>query len=400
MGSVYRALDPRLQRRVALKVLKADASGAHTSEAAERLLREARAAAAFSHPNAVSVFDAGAVEGSVYVVMEYLQGSTLRDAFARPEVTWQTRLAWLSDVARALGAAHQVGIVHRDIKPENVMLTSEGVVKVLDFGIARRAGGPAVVDAATAAAGLSTLTEAGALVGTPLYMAPEQLQGAALDGRADQFAWGIMAYEAFAGSRPWGTPGSVYALVAAMMTHEPKPLVHVDSALPPLLSDVVQRALARDPARRFASMEALLDALRLASAPAASLTTTQPLIPARRPSLSPPSSDVVRAFEAARQSLHDGAGYTAERGFERVIELDPGHAPAHLRLALRLLEREAGKAREHYQRAFQFRAALDARDSALLQACQPYLHAQPERAEWERRLAALLEQTADAEVAY
>jgi serine/threonine protein kinase len=137
MGCVYRAHDSRLDRRVALKVISEGAAARGDADA--RLLREARAAAALDHPNAVSIFDVGELDGSPYIVMELVSGRTLREAVGDASTPVATRAAWLGDVARALAAAHRRGLVHRDVKPENVMVRDDGVVKVLDFGIARRA---------------------------------------------------------------------------------------------------------------------------------------------------------------------------------------------------------------------------------------------------------------------
>src|SRR3954447_24383598 len=138
MGHVYRAYDPRLGRRVALKVISESSAPAASNA---RLVREARAAAAFDHPNAVAIFDVGELEGAPYIVMELVEGRTLRRAAGDVLSPLPTRLAQLSGVARALAAAHHRGLVHRDIKPENVMVRDDGKVKVLDFGIARRIGG-------------------------------------------------------------------------------------------------------------------------------------------------------------------------------------------------------------------------------------------------------------------
>src|SRR5580700_2244428 len=142
MGCVYRAHDARLGRRVALKIISDDQRDGHAgAEANARLLREARAAAALDHPNAVSIFDVGEYEGTPFIVMELVPGRTLRGAAGDAPVPAAKCIAELADVARALAAAHKRGLVHRDIKPENVMVREDGVVKVLDFGIARRQGG-------------------------------------------------------------------------------------------------------------------------------------------------------------------------------------------------------------------------------------------------------------------
>src|SRR5688500_2795129 len=172
MGRVYRAYDERLDRRVAIKVLVED----EDPEARTRLVREARAAAQLDHPNVVAVYDVGEVEGSPYIAMELVSGRTLRSYVGDASVTPKERVRCLLEVARALGAAHDAGLVHRDVKPENVIIRGDGRVKVLDFGIARRQRPPGDASAPTDHS-LSTLTADGIKVGTPMYMAPEQIRG-------------------------------------------------------------------------------------------------------------------------------------------------------------------------------------------------------------------------------
>ncbi len=215
MGCVYRAHDPRLGRRVALKVIS---EGFTSSDASARLVREARAAAALDHPNAVAIFDVGELAGAPYIVMELVEGRTLRRAVGDATAPIPTRVAQLADVARALAGAHKRGLIHRDIKPENVMVRDDGMVKVLDFGIARRAGGSVDPEGSTQAPALTTLTAEGLKLGTPVYMAPEQIRGDALDGRADQFAWGVLAYELLAGRLPWRGAGDALAVMASVLT--------------------------------------------------------------------------------------------------------------------------------------------------------------------------------------
>ena len=259
MGCVYRAFDPRLGRRVALKVISE--SSTHTAANA-RLLREARAAAAFDHPNAVAIFDVGELDGAPYIVMELVEGRTLRQAAGDVTPPVSTRLAQLSGVARALAAAHQRGLVHRDIKPENVMVRDDGMVKVLDFGIAGRTGGSVDPRSATQAA-LPTLTVEGVKLGTPVYMAPEQIRGNELDGRADQFAWGVLAYELLAGELPWHGSDAL-AIMASVLT-DPVEGAALDRAGVPLaVAQVVRRALEKKPENRFASMDELRSALESA----------------------------------------------------------------------------------------------------------------------------------------
>jgi serine/threonine-protein kinase len=269
MGRVYRAYDPRLHRRVALKVLAledspgtstsggAGSNPSHPSDGAARMLREARAAAALDHPNAVAIFDVGDVDGDPFIAMELIEGRSLRAYIGRPEVGWDRRLRWLADVARALAAAHKRGLVHRDIKPENVIVREEdGVVKVLDFGIARRPDAPVDPTGATQHVGLETLTSKGLVVGTPRYMSPEQIRGDAIDGRSDQFAWGVLAYELLGGQAPWKRADDSLAAVAAVLTTDPEPL-DVEG-LPDVVRHAILRTLSKSVDARYTTMDLLL----------------------------------------------------------------------------------------------------------------------------------------------
>jgi serine/threonine-protein kinase len=260
MGCVYRAYDPRLDRRVALKLISEGSAPAATNA---RLLREARAAAALDHPNAVAIFDVGELDGAPYLVMELVEGRTLRRASGDVASPVPTRVAQLVDIARALAAAHKRGLVHRDIKPENVMIRHDGMVKVLDFGIARRTGGTPEPRSATQPA-LPTLTAEGVKLGTPVYMAPEQIRGEELDGRADQFAWGVLAYELLAEKLPWRGGGDALAVMASALTDPVDRLPLEQAGVLPAVASVVLRALEKRPADRFASMDELRSALESA----------------------------------------------------------------------------------------------------------------------------------------
>jgi ABC-type branched-subunit amino acid transport system substrate-binding protein len=272
MGHVYRAYDARLRRSVALKVLHlADGADSDATGGAARMLREARAAASLDHPNVVAIYDVGeavepeALRGAPYLAMELIKGKSLR-AFIGSDTPSAERIRWLGDIARALSAAHERGLVHRDIKPENVMIRDDGVVKVLDFGIAKRSSAPIGVSGASAASmpsGVITTTH-GIAVGTPLYMAPEQMRGEELDGRTDQFAWGVVAYELLSGKPPWRTDGEPLRFVADVLSRDPEPLAVGD--VPARVKDVVMRALAKAPSARFDSMDALVRAMGDASA--------------------------------------------------------------------------------------------------------------------------------------
>jgi eukaryotic-like serine/threonine-protein kinase len=259
MGAVYRAFDPDLHRKVALKVLKGGVGIEDLdSQARARLLREARAAASLNHPNAVSIFEVAEREGILYVAMEYVEGQTLRSLLSTSSASWQRKLRWLLDVARALEAAHRAGLVHRDVKPENIMVRSDGLVKVLDFGIARRLDAQVDPEKATEFA-LPTLTQEGAVIGTPLYMAPEQLRGEDLDGRTDQFAWGVVAYELLTGRNPW-TRGEGLAVVA-ILDRSPDSVTSLRPEVPPAVDAAIAKALEKKPEARFASMAALVELL-------------------------------------------------------------------------------------------------------------------------------------------
>jgi serine/threonine-protein kinase len=258
-GNVYRAVDEQLKREVALKMLAPEIHEADDTEvralAAQRMVREARAAAAFSHPNAVAVFDAGELDGKPFIAMELVHGRLLRSLVGDAKVPLEERLRWLGDVARALAAAHRAGLVHRDVKPDNVIVGDDGVVKLLDFGVARRLPRS---DGAPPGSHEASITIDGAIVGTPAYMPPEQLRGERVDGRADQFSWGVTAYELIAGKKPW-TALSAPALIAGIIGREPDWLTAPGLSRP--VAETVMRALAKSADERFASMDALLEAL-------------------------------------------------------------------------------------------------------------------------------------------
>jgi serine/threonine-protein kinase len=260
MGRVYRAFDARLHRHVALKVLRVTAGD--TENGVADVLREARAAAAITHPNATAVFDAGELEGRACIVMEYVPGISLRRLIGSTEVPLRTRLHWLVDIAGALGAAHQVGVIHRDIKPENVMIRDDGLLKVLDFGVAGRTR---LVDSKPGTDAVEMVTPSGGnAVGTPAYMSPEQVRGAAIDGRADQFGWAVLAYELLTGRLPWKTPIELMASIVAVLTEQVDAPSRLVPEIPMPVDSTILRALSKSPADRFPSMLAVAAALSAA----------------------------------------------------------------------------------------------------------------------------------------
>src|SRR5512139_860968 len=217
MGEVYRARDPRLGRDVAIKVLPAEVGA--DPERLSRFEREARAVAALSHPNILTVFDVGTHEGVPYVVTELLQGETLREMISRRTPTQRQVLSIAVQVAQGLDAAHGKGIVHRDLKPENVFVTTDGRVKLLDFGLAKQVQRLASDSVEPTE---SSPTEAGQMVGTIGYMSPEQVRGLPVDARTDVFSFGVVLYELLAGKHPFRRETTIATLTAILEETAPE----------------------------------------------------------------------------------------------------------------------------------------------------------------------------------
>ena len=267
MGVVYAAYDPKLDRRVALKLLRKNSSNpGRRKRAQERLLAEARALARLTHPNVITVHDVAAIDGRVVVAMEHVDGDTLSSALMRGDLDQKRVLEIMRQAGEGLAAAHAAGLVHRDFKPENVMLARDGRVLVMDFGLAR-ATEP---DRSFAALDRGAIGDADAMpapqpqpeakaVGTPAYMAPEQHEGGAVDGRTDQFSFCVTLYEALYGHRPFSgeRSGAIQAQIAAAHLPDPPP----ESRVPAWIRTVIARGLSEAPDDRFRSMRALLEAL-------------------------------------------------------------------------------------------------------------------------------------------
>ena len=284
MGIVYEAEDTRLHRRVALKSLP-QATAADERQR-QRLRREARAAAALQHPGIATVYALEEIDGQVFISSELLEGETLRDVARRGPLPSDAVARGAVEIARALCAAHERGVVHRDLKPENIIRTTTGTLKILDFGLAQ------LIEPASAVSN-PRLTQEGVLIGTPAYMAPEQLLGRPTDFRADHFSLGVMLAELCSGAHPFGA-GSLPSTIARILADAPDPRPPA-SDMPPALWRAIDRCLQKDPNDRFPSTRELLSALESAAAPApaAPALTVSPAAPAPRGSPSAPAAPVV-----------------------------------------------------------------------------------------------------------
>jgi tetratricopeptide (TPR) repeat protein/TolB-like protein len=280
MGEVYRAHDPRLNRDVAIKILPEA-----LSEQPDRLMRferESRAAGALNHPNIMAVYDVGNHEGLPFIVTELLEGENLRQRIDGGDLTVRKAVRLAAQIADGLAAAHGRGIVHRDLKPENVFVTRDGHLKILDFGLAKLidrvppTGRTADVETA------EMVTEAGTVVGTVSYMAPEQLQGKPTDHRSDIFSFGIILFEMLSGRRPF-RGDSKAQIVASILRDEPSHLTDPQRPVPPAVERIVRQCLEKRPEDRFESAHDLAIALRAVSDSEVSTPAVMPdLVPKSR----------------------------------------------------------------------------------------------------------------------
>ena len=262
MGVVYKARDAHLDRLVAIKILPADKVADHDRR--RRFAQEAKAASALNHPGIVTIHDITQHEGIDFIAMEFVPGRTLDRMIPRHGLGLKEMLDYAVQIAEALAAAHAAGIVHRDLKPANVIVTDQGRIKVLDFGLAKlvdRVGLPAWDDAAPTATRAAPVTDQGAIVGTVAYMAPEQAEGKTVDARADIFSFGSVLYEMVTGQRAF-RGDSPLSTLTAVLREEPKPISAVSEGLPRELERVITRCLRKDPERRWQSMADVNVALR------------------------------------------------------------------------------------------------------------------------------------------
>ena len=261
MGEVYRAKDRKLDRDVAIKVLPE--SVAQDPESLARFEREAKAVAALSHPNILSIFDYGSESGVSYAVMELQDGETLRDKLTAAAIPQRQALDYAVQIAKGLSAAHERGVVHRDLKPENLFVSRDGHVKILDFGLAKR------VDAAapgeeTSAPTSSDHTQPGTVMGTVGYMSPEQVRGYPVDARSDLFSFGAILYELLTGRRAF-KKDTASDTMAAILLQEPPEAAASGRQVPVALDHIVRHCLEKDRERRFQSARDIVFALSQAS---------------------------------------------------------------------------------------------------------------------------------------
>jgi serine/threonine protein kinase/Tol biopolymer transport system component len=306
MGEVYRARDARLGRDVAVKVLPA--TFAADPERLARFEQEARAAAALNHPNILAVHDLGQHAGSPFIVTELLEGMSLREALERGALPARKAIDYGVAVAQGLAAAHEKGIVHRDLKPDNVFVTTDGRVKILDFGIAKLTQPDAVnvgltVLPTTPAAQVALGTVAGMVVGTIGYMSPEQVRGAVADPRSDIFSLGVVMHEMLSGRRAFG--GDTAAdVMSGILRADPPELPVAERHIPPALARIVNRCLEKDPAARFQSARDLAFALDALTTPTASTAAAAAALSAPRgrtlsPSMAAPAAAVIALMAGA-----------------------------------------------------------------------------------------------------
>jgi serine/threonine-protein kinase len=256
MGEVYKARDARLGREVAVKVLPESLAG--DAQALSRFEKEAKAIAALSHPNILSIFDFGTAGGTTYAVTELLEGSTLRDALDRPLPAGRT-IDFALQIVKGLCAAHEKGIVHRDLKPENLFVTRDGNMKILDFGLAKSME-PASADLSDAPTG-SAKTSPGTVMGTVAYMSPEQVRGRPVDPRSDIFSFGSILYEMLTGKKPFRKDSPAETMAAILMEEPPDPSESV-SGCSPALGGIVRHCLEKNVDRRYQTARDLLFTLQ------------------------------------------------------------------------------------------------------------------------------------------
>lgn len=397
MGVVYIAEDTVLGRRVAIKTLTT--RGGDTQHFRTRFLREARAVSALSHPHIAHIYDYGETEDDEpYIVMELIKGSTLSELMVKEALTIPRAIEIVKQVAEALGEAHRNGIVHRDIKPSNVAINERGNVKVLDFGLAKQldigTGNPGDPEQRTL---LNTQTREGVIVGTPMYLSPEQALGVDVDARSDLFSLGGLLYECIAG-KPAFSGGSPVEICAHIIREDPPPPSQLNSSVTREMDRIVLKALAKKPNERYQSADEMIADLRAVEESVSrgsdrnvtrlisSTTGTQPtgaiatlseifkrprlsigyVVAAlaivallvlgiwwwNRPRLHIPPAEAQKLYDTGTEAIRNGSYFQASKALQLAISRDDLFALAHARLAEALTELDYGdKAKDHMLKA-------------------------------------------------
>jgi tetratricopeptide (TPR) repeat protein/tRNA A-37 threonylcarbamoyl transferase component Bud32 len=259
MGEVYLAHDTVLDRRVAIKFLPE--SMQKDEKARVRLLREAKAAASLDHPFICKIYETGEIDGKAYIVMEYVEGKDLREKLEEETPPLRDSLQMILEIAESLEKAHEKGIIHRDLKPSNIMLTPQGHVKVMDFGLAKQILPGGDESSITKTLTQASVTEQGAIVGTLAYMSPEQARGEKIDSRSDIFSLGIILYEMASGKHPFSKPSAVETLSSILRDATP-PVSVKPRTVNPLLAPILRKALAKEPGDRYQNIKDLISDIR------------------------------------------------------------------------------------------------------------------------------------------
>jgi serine/threonine protein kinase/tetratricopeptide (TPR) repeat protein len=417
MGSVYSAEDTLLGRRVAIKFPHGTAADEQRYRA--RFLREARAVSGLSHPHIATLYDYGETDtGQPFIVMELVKGRTLTNLLAEGELTLLRAVEIVRDVAEALEEAHREGIVHRDVKPSNVLINERGQVKVLDFGLVKHMIEESSQGVDKEARTLLTAhTQSGMVLGTPLYLSPEQAKGGNVDARSDLFALGAVLYECITG-KPAFSGATVVEIAAQVMLADPTPPSELNRNVPPELERITLKALEKKPEARYQSAAELIDDLEAVrgSLKGVEDTPTRRLILPRanasdnnhlstfsaifqrprlpigtvlvavaalglalwgilyllRPTAHKPSTEAQQWYEAGTSALRDGTYFKASKAFELAVKADERFALAHARLAEAWTELDyADKARDELLQVASLvpdRSVLPQRDALYLQA--------------------------------
>jgi serine/threonine-protein kinase len=343
MGTVYRAHDPTLDRPAAIKVIRAKAL---SMEGKERFLREARACSKINHPNIITVYAAGEEDGAPYMAMELIDGETLRDVIQKGPIDWRTGTRWIVALLDALQRLHAEGIVHRDLKPENIMITREGTIKLMDFGLAHLTSETA-------------LTQEGTTLGTVPYMSPEQVLGRKLDARSDLFSLATIFHEMLTGMHPFRGEHPM-AVMYSIRNETPKPLKLESSDYPVGLQAVLDRAFTKEVDKRYPDAAAFRDAI-LGVAPELTGTTVveRKSSPVRMALVVAVVSTAVFAIglagfnivqgrraaanRTAAKNLNERADLATDRAtkedlLRQAVQKDPSYAPPYNALGLLALE--------------------------------------------------------------